>query len=159
MNVVLHERTACHVRHYFEKTRDPEIQRWLPQRAQTVDDALADFRLSIAPGSTSYGRTIYADGEYVGDIWCYCIHEEPDPDAMVSYCIFEKARWNQGIATCALALFLEEVARKFSLTHIGAFTYADNIPSIRVLENNGFIKQEIFEENGLLSVYLQLNLT
>lgn len=39
---------------------------------------------------------------------------------------------------------------------IGAFTFSDNLASIRVLEKNGFVVMEEFEEDGVLSKYLQL---
>ena len=97
MQVELRERTEENVRVYFERTRDPEIQARIPQRSQTVEQALEAYRQSLAPGAASYGRTVWADGVYVGDIWCYCIHAEADPDAMVSYCIFDKDRWGRGL--------------------------------------------------------------
>ena len=77
---------------------------------------------------------------------------------MVSYCIFEAAYWELGIATQALALFLGEIIPKFGLETVGAFTYADNFPSIRVLETNGFRLVEEFTEDGVLSRYYQLDL-
>ena len=77
---------------------------------------------------------------------------------MVSYCVFETALWGQGAATQALRLFLPEIAQRYGLAVIGAFTYADNLPSIRVLEKNGFRLLENFVEDGVLSCYYQLDL-
>ena len=154
MQVELRERTEENVRIYFERTRDPEIQARIPQRSQTVEQALEDYRRSLAPGADSYGRTVWADGVYVGDVWCYCIHAEADPDAMVSYCIFDKDRWRQGIASRALEQFLSDAGPRFGLKRVGAFAYADNPASVRVLEKNGFTIQETFEEEGRRSFYL-----
>ena len=56
-----------------------------------------------------------------------------------------------------MKLFLEEIIEKFHLNHIGAFTYLENIASIRVLEANGFCSVEEFTEDGVASVYLQRN--
>ena len=156
MMIELRERTAETVLIYFRATRDAEIQKLLPQKAQSEEEALEDFAETKREGATSYGRTIYADGRYVGDIWCYCIQEE-EPNAMVSYCVFEKVLWNRGIATQSLKLFLEEIIEKFHLKHIGAFTYLENISSIQVLEANGFRRIEEFVEDGVASVYLQRN--
>ena len=77
---------------------------------------------------------------------------------MVSYCIFEPSLWRQGIATQALRLFLPEIVRRYELDVIGAFTYSDNLPSIRVLEKNGFRLLESFVEDGIASGYFQLDL-
>jgi len=155
MKIELRERKEIHVRTYFARTRDPEIMAMLPQTAETAEQAVADFHRTQLPGATSYGRTIYADGEYVGDIWCYCIDPNDEPNAMLSYCIFEKSYWRKGIATEALALFLEEIVPRFSLKTVGAFAYCSNAASARVLEKNGFIKLEEFTEDGVLSAYYQ----
>lgn len=155
MTVTLRERTAETVAVYFEKTRSPVIRKTLPQKAQTVDEALADFQKTQAPGATSFGRTIYADGQYVGDVWCYCMDPDGDPQAMVSYCVFEQDLWGRGIAARALELFLGEVQERFGLERIGAFTFAANTPSIRVLEKNGFRLRETFVEDGVESGYYQ----
>ena len=56
-----------------------------------------------------------------------------------------------------MKLILEEIVEKFRLKHIGAFTYLENISSIRVLETNGFCRMEEFTEGGVASVYLQRN--
>ena len=158
MIVDLRERTEVHVRTYFAGTRDPEIQAMLPQTAQTVEQAVAEFEKTLLPGATSFGRTIYADDIYVGDIWCYCIDPEEDPNAMISYCLFEKSHWNHGIATEALKLFLEEIVSRFDVKKLGAFAYCDNPASLRVLEKNGFEKVEEFAEEGRLSAYYQKEL-
>ena len=155
MKVELRERTETHVRTYFERTRDPEIMAMIPQTANTVEKAVADFRKTQLPGATSFGRTVYADGVYVGDVWCYCINPEEEPNAMLSYYIFEKSHWGKGIATEALVQFLTEIVPRFSLKTVGAFAYCTNTASARVLEKNGFAKMEEFTEDGVLSAYYQ----
>ena len=48
---------------------------------------------------------------------------------------------------------LEEIRERFGLEHTGAFTFADNTGSIRVLEKNGFRLTESFTEGGRASGY------
>ena len=153
MTVTLGERTAETVAVYFEKARSPAIRKTLPQKAQTLEEALADFRKTQEPGAQSFGRTVYADGEYIGDVWCYCMDLAGDPQAMVSYCVFEPELWGQGAATEALSLFLAEIRERFGLERVGAFTFAGNAASIRVLEKNGFRLTESFVEDGVESGY------
>ncbi len=153
MTITLGDRTEATAEVYFRRSRVPAIQRVLPQKAQTVEEALADFYETQKPGANSFGRTIYADGQYIGDVWCYCIDPAGDPQAMVSYCVFEQALWGRGAATEALRLFLEEIRERFGLERIGAFTFAGNTGSIRVLEKNGFRLQESFVEDGVESGY------
>lgn len=157
--IELRERTIETVRIYFEKSNTAEIKRVLPQKAQSVEEAIADFEKTQLPGATSYGRTVYVDDRYVGDIWCYCIDRKEEPNAMISYCIFDTEYWNKGIATEALGVFVEEVTERFQLQTLGAFTYASNKGSIRILEKNGFELVEEFSEDGVLSVYYQKNMT
>lgn len=155
MVITLGERTAETVRIFFEKANRPEIKKVLPQKAKTVEEALADYEKTRLPGATSFGQTILADGRYVGDVWCYCINMDDEPNCMVSFCIFEMESWSKGIATAALKLFIEAIRARYGVTSIGAFAYANNLASIRVLEKNGFSVMEEFEEDGVWSEYLQ----
>lgn len=153
MTITLKDRTEETAAAYFRRAHIPAIQRTLPQRAETLEEALAEFRRSRQPGAKSYGRTIWADGKYVGDVWCYCMDPAGDPQAMVSYCVFEQALWGRGTASEALGLFLEEIRERFGLERVGAFTFAANAASIRVLEKNGFRMEEAFMEDGVESRY------
>ena len=158
MEITLHGRTAETTSVYFTQAQQPEIKQMLPQKATSVEEALADFAKTQLPGATSFGRTIYADGRYIGDVWIYGIDMNDTPNAMLSYCIFEKEMWGRGAATSGVRLFLEEVRERFGLQTVGAFTYAVNAASIRVLEKNGFTLVESFSEEGILSQYYHLEL-
>ena len=151
MRITLRARTAETVAIYFEKAQQPVIRRMLPQKAQNVEQALADFAKTQLPSATSYGRTIYADERYVGDIWIYGIDRNDTPNAMLSYCLFEPELWGKGIVTEAVRLFLKEVRDRFALETIGAFSYEENIASIRVLEKNCFVLAEVLIESGVIS--------
>lgn len=76
----------------------------------------------------------------------------------LGHCVFEQTLWGRGIASKALALFLQEIARRYGLKTVGALTFAGNYPSIRVLEKNGFTRMEEFVEDGVPSQYFQLEL-
>ena len=155
MQIELRERTETHVRIQYEKIRDPEIWAMIPMTEKTLEQTIADYEKTLLPDATSYGRTVYVDGVYVGDVWCYCIDQNEEPNAMVAYCVFEKAYWGKGVATEALKQFLEYAVPRFGLRTVGGFTYCDNRASLRVLEKNGFVKMEKFMEKGVLSAYYQ----
>ncbi len=158
MKIELKERTEAHVRIYFERTEDAEIAAMMPKAAENVEQAVEAYRKTKLPDATSYGETVYADGRYVGDIWCYCIDPADIPNAMISYCIFEKSLWNRGVATEALRLFVDIISDRFNIRTFGAFSYCNNLPSMRVLEKNGFERLEVFSENGRESAYYQLEI-
>lgn len=146
------ERTKENVIVFYERTEEKEIKKLFPKQASSLEEALIQFQ-NTQKSNLSYGKTIYIGSRYIGDIWCYGIHQEKEVDAMLSYCIFEKEFWNRGIATEVVSAFLEEVIRRFALESIGAFTYSFNKASIRVLEKNNFQVQEIFLEDGVESQY------
>ena len=155
MEIELRERQEEHVRIYFEKVQSETVNRFLPLSSRTLEDAVTEYEKTLLPNATSFGRVIYADGEYIGDVWCYALGEE-DPDAMLSFCVFEPLLWGRGIMTEAVSLFLDEITDRFFLKVIGAFAYADNVASHRVLLKNGFVLRERFIEDGVLSHYYEL---
>ena len=155
MNIELRDRTPDHVRVYFERTQDAEIQKFFPQTVTNLQQALRNYEATRKPDASSYGRTIYVDGKYVGDVWCYGIDLTQTPQTMISYCIFDKSCWGKGIMTSALAQFLVEITNRYSISCMGAFSFCLNTASIRVLERNGFRIHDVFVEDGRESVYLQ----
>jgi RimJ/RimL family protein N-acetyltransferase len=82
-------------------------------------------------------RTIVVDEAVVGSVLKYEMDGRPE----VSYW-FGREFWGQGIATRALALFLEEVTDRPMYARVAA----DNVGSIRVLEKCGF--ERIAKERG-----------
>ena len=159
LEVTLGDRTAETAAICFEKTDSEAFRKVLPQRAASVEEAVADFHASQRPGASSFGRTILAGGRYVGDVWCYGIDPFDTPGAMVGFCVFDPAFQRQGIASKALAAFLPEIAQRFALRTVGALTFSHNLPSIRVLEKNGFQPAEEFVEDGVSSQYFRLDLS
>ena len=157
LNITLGERTAESAARSFARMNTPAIRATLPLKARTAEEAAEEFRASQLPGASSFGRTILADGRHVGDVWCYGIRPDSAPAAMVSYCVFEPSLRGRGAASQALGRFLPEVAGKYGLKTVGAFTFADNLPSLRVLEKNGFRLAEEFVEDGAASRDYQLD--
>lgn len=155
MQIELRERTEEHVRIQYAKIREPEIWAMIPMTEKTLEQAVEDYKKTLLPGAASFGQTIYADGAYVGDVWCYCIDPEEVPNAMIGYCLFEKPLWGKGIATEAVKRFLDTIVPRFGLKTLGGIAYCSNKASLRVLEKNGFEKQEEFSEDGVLSAYYQ----
>lgn len=88
MDIKLKERTRETVSIYFKKSQNPKIKAVLPQKAQSLEEALDDYEKTLLPSAASYGETIWVDDVYVGDIWCYCIDKNEEPNAMISFCIY-----------------------------------------------------------------------
>ena len=158
MRIELRERTEKHVRINYEKMKDPQIKAMIPMTEKTLEQAIADYEQTLLPGASSFGQTVYVDGAYVGDVWCYCMDKEEEPNAMLGYSLFEKELWGRGIATEAVKRFLRIAAQWLELKTMGAVVFCDNGASRRVLEKSGFTMKEEFEEDGVLSAYYQKEL-
>ena len=155
MRIELKNRTAEHVVTYWHKTQNEQIKAMLPSAADSAEKALSMFEESQKPDAKSFGQVIIADGNYVGDIWCYCIDEQEEKSAMLSFCIFEPSLWGKGIATEAIRQFLPAAFSRYNIEKIGAFTFADNIGSLKALQKSGFAVVEEFVEDGRASCYLE----
>jgi len=158
MIVQLEERMRRHVIEAYPVYFTPEMLSVLPRKLQTVEEALADYENTLLPGAKSFGRCIYLDGRYVGDVWIYAIDPGETPQCMLSIALFDANDRGKGIGTQAVGLMIREIQKRFHVTSVGAFTYSDNTASRRALVRNGFQEKEIFEEDGHESVYLEIDL-
>lgn len=59
MKIALEEQIAETVAIYFRKTNTPPIRKTLPQKAKTIEEAIEDYKTTLFPSATSYGRTIW----------------------------------------------------------------------------------------------------
>lgn len=156
MNIILKTRTLDHVTVFWNKTQDEEIKRLFPIVSKSLEESIILFKESLKENASSYGKVIYFEGIYIGDIWCYSIDENSEKMAMLSILIFEKELWGRGIATEVTKIFVEEVFSKFDIEKIGAFTYSNNYGSISLMVKTGFIEIEKFVEDGIESKYFEI---
>jgi len=155
--LLLKPRTLEHVKIFWEKSQDEEIERLFPFNRGTLSDAIKLYEESLKPGARSFGKVIYIDGVYIGDVWCYGIDENDDKRAFVSIVIFDKTYWGKGIGKRALKQFCQLVFERYAINKLCAFTYIDNKRSIGSLEGSGFKKMEDFIEDGVVSCYFELS--
>ena len=115
----------------FEQMRDPQSVRMAAFTAQDPSDrkkfdAHMEMVMSNPEGTL---RAITSDDLFVGTIGSYV----SDGATEVTYWI-DRACWGQGVATRALALFLDEV----QVRPLRARAASDNVGSLRVLHKAGF---------------------
>lgn len=117
---------------FFEQQQDPEAN-WMA--AFTVKDP-RDYAAYMArwtriiddPGITM--RTIVADGDVAGSVVCF----EENGELAISYWIGREF-WGRGVATQALAAFLDLVTVRPLMARVAK----DNLASMRVLAKCGFV--------------------
>jgi RimJ/RimL family protein N-acetyltransferase len=115
----------------FDQMRDPESVRMAAFTVKDPDDR-AIFDSRMAKSRTSPDVTQFAidrDGRLVGSIASFVV----EGDTEITYWI-DRAVWGQGIASRALALFLDKVA----VRPLYARAASDNAGSLRVLLKAGF---------------------
>jgi RimJ/RimL family protein N-acetyltransferase len=115
----------------FDQMRDPESVRMAAFTAKDPNDREA-FDIRMSKSRTSLDGTLRAvtrDGHLVGSIASFVI----DGDTEVTYWI-DRSVWGQGVASQALALFLDMVP----VRPLYARAASDNIGSLRVLRKAGF---------------------
>lgn len=153
--ISLRPRNLDNVKVFWEKSKDEELGRLFPFMNNSLNEAIKLYEESMLPGARSFGQVIYADEEYIGDVWCYGIDKTKEKSAFISIVIFNKNFWGQGIGKEALNEFIEIIFRRYSINKLCAFTYKNNMRSISILENIGFINIEDFEDDGIASCYFE----
>ena len=113
----------------FEHQREPEANLMAAFPARDRDDFMAHWTRILA-NPTGTARTIVADGTVAGNVVCW----EESGRREVGYWI-GREHWGRGIATRALAAFLEEEPVRPLYAHVAVH----NLGSIRVLEKCGFV--------------------
>lgn len=108
---------------------DPEANRMAVAMPRTREDFRSHWEQSLDDPKI-VARVIVAGGEVVGHISCF----EMDGRENIGYWV-DRAHWGNGIASRALALFLEVVERR----PLHARAARSNAGSIRVLEKCGFV--------------------
>lgn len=148
-------RNLDNVKVFWEKSKDEELGRLFPFMNNSLEEAIKLYEESIQPEAKSFGQVIYADDEYIGDVWCYGIDDTEEKSAFISIVIFNKDFWGQGIGKYVLEEFSEITFNRYSVNKLCAFTYKSNVRSIAALENADFVKIEEFEEEGIASWYFE----
>jgi RimJ/RimL family protein N-acetyltransferase len=115
----------------FDEMRDPESVRMAAFTARNPDDRSAFdahmARVRSSPDITL--RAVTQDGRLVGSIGSFVI----EGDTEITYWI-DRAAWGRGIASRALALFLDLMP----VRPLHARAASDNTGSLRVLQRSGF---------------------
>lgn len=115
----------------FDQMRDPESVQMAAFTADDPNDREAfDIHMSEVRSSPDVTlRAVICSGRLVGSISSFIM----DGDTEVTYWI-DRSVWGQGVASQALALFLDRVP----VRPLHARAASDNVGSLRVLQRAGF---------------------
>ncbi len=127
--VELRDVTEDDVPIFYEHQLDPDAVRMAAFPARSREAHLAHW-VRILANETGDKQTILVDGQVAGNIVSF----DQDGERDVGYWI-GKAYWGKGIATKALAAFLDHETARPLYAHVATF----NVASIHVLEKCGFV--------------------
>ncbi len=115
----------------FDQMRDPDSVRMAAFTTKDPNDRTAfETHMSTVRSSPDVTmRAVTADGRLVGSIASFVI----DGDTEITYWI-DRPVWGQGVATQAVALFLDAVP----VRPLHARVASDNLGSLKVLQKAGF---------------------
>lgn len=117
---------------FYEQQLDPDATRMaaFPARDRAAFDA--HWAKNILGNPATITRTIVVDGQVAGNIGSW----PQDGGRFLGYWI-GREHWGKGVATRALAAFLQIVTERPLHAHVASH----NIGSIRVLEKCGFVRE------------------
>ena len=113
---------------FFEQQREPDANEMAAFAARDWDAFMTHWR-NVLRDEAKTVKTILLEGHVAGNIGCW----ERDKKHFVGYWI-GKSYWGKGVATLALAKFVQVVTSR----PLYAYVAKRNIASIRVLEKCGF---------------------
>ena len=126
---------------FFDHQRDPVANQMAAFPARDREAFMEHWTSNIVGNDAGWNRTILLDGDVVG----YILSWADDEETLVGYWI-GREHWGKGVASRALALFLEEL----DIRPLHAHVANHNAGSIRVLEKCGFrvVGEKPIEESG-----------
>ena len=138
------------VNEIFFLRSDEEILKYLDKApARTLDDAykfiqmISDQEKNSA--AVTWGITLKENPKLLGTI-CFWNIQKEHYRAELGY-ILNPAYWRKGLMQEALSVVLEYGFNVMKLHSVEAHVNPNNMPSIKLLEKNGFIREAYFKEN------------
>lgn len=142
---------------FYQHQRDAKACEMAAFPSRELDAFMTHWRQNVLPNPQGFARSILLDAQVVGNIVSWRQKVEPsaelNPDSdSLSELLFEQELgywidpelWGKGIASTALALFLEEVNIRPMFAHVASH----NIGSQRVLSKCGFNKRHEYPFEG-----------
>lgn len=147
--------------HYFELVNNEKVMEMITERAIEKDEAKTDFDKLIQNNklNKNFGNFKIIDNktnEFIG-LAKLEIKTEDEKEAELGYMILPK-HWGKGIAEKVGKQLIELAREQNEIERIFAIIDPKNIPSRKILMNNGFESKEFKDFDGLPGEILELKL-
>ncbi|RZJ77271.1 MAG: N-acetyltransferase [Flavobacterium sp.] len=161
MDIKLEKFTENDFTHYFKLVNDEKVMQMITERALETEEAKSDFDKLIQNNklSENFGSFKILDNEtkeFIG-LAKLEIKSKGDQEAELGYMILPKL-WGKGIASKVGKQLIEVAKSKKEINKLFAIIDPKNLPSRKILINNGFISKEFKDFDGLPGEILELTL-
>ncbi|MEH6941294.1 GNAT family N-acetyltransferase [Bacillus sp. JJ722] len=145
---------------YFSLVSNEKVMEMITERAIPLEEAQLNFRKLLERNRKyehfgSYKIYDITTNEYIG-FGHLTLNEDTDEEAEIGYMILPKY-WGMRFGS-AIAKTLVEKAKHLKLKRIKAIIDPNNVPSRKILINQGFISEEVCKIDGLPGEILSKNL-
>lgn len=159
INIKLEKFTESDFAHYFELVNNEEVMEMITERAIEINEAKSDFDKLIENNklNPNFGNFKILDNEtdeFIG-LAKLEIREKYDQEAELGYMILPKL-WGKGIASKVGKKLIETAKGQKKINSLFAIIDPKNLPSRKILINNGFISKEFKNFEGLPGEILEL---
>ncbi|WP_306568331.1 GNAT family N-acetyltransferase [Flavobacterium lindanitolerans] len=161
LKIKLEKFTENDFSHYFELVNNEKVMEMITERAIEKDEAKTDFDKLIQNNklNKNFGNFKIIDNktnEFIG-LAKLEIKTEDEKEAELGYMILPK-HWGKGIAGKVGKQLIELAREQNEIERIFAIIDPKNIPSRKILMNNGFESKEFKDFDGLPGEILELKL-
>ncbi|GEM64544.1 Acetyltransferase (GNAT) family protein [compost metagenome] len=146
---------------YFQLVSDASVMEMITERAIPMDEARIDFEQLMENNklNDNFGHfkiLTVSSNEFVG-LAKLVLNEENKVEAELGYMILP-LYWGKGIASHVARKLIGHAKQQESLEKVVAIIDPKNIPSRKILINNGFVSKEFKDFDGLPGEILALEL-
>ena len=131
MNVMLRDITEADLPAFYEHQADPAVAAMAGFTPRAHDEFFVHWRTKVLGDALTRKQAVVADGVLAGNVVAFF----REGKRLVGYWYGREA-WGRGIASAALAQFLELETHR----PLHAWVIPSNAASMRVLEKNGFVR-------------------
>jgi len=159
INIKFEKFTESDFTHYFELVNNEKVMEMITERAIEINEAKSDFDKLIENNKLDHNFGNFKilnneTDEFIG-LAKLKIKDKDDQEAELGYMILPEF-WGKGIASKVGKKLIETVKRQKKINSLFAIIDPKNLPSRKILINNGFISKEFKDFDGLPGEILEL---
>ena len=161
MKIKLEKFTRSDFDYYFQLVNNEKVMEMITERAIGLEEAEKDFKKLIENNGLepNFGNFRIIDeqtNEFLG-LAKLEVQERESTEAELGYIVLPEY-WGKGIASAVGKQLIEIGKKQKSVKRIFAIIDPQNIPSRKILTNNGFKSKEFKDFDGLPGEILELDL-